>query len=37
MMRFAHMPTIDVWYPHVDVEQVLLRVKKGMDPSGSGS
>jgi len=33
MMRFAHMPTIDVWYSHVDVEQVLLRVKKGMDPT----
>jgi len=33
MTRFAHMPTIDVWYSHVDVEQVLLRVKKGMDPT----
>ena len=29
--RFAAMPTIDVWYSHVDVEDQLLQVQKAVD------
>jgi uncharacterized protein (DUF2252 family) len=32
MSRFARMSTIDVWYSHVDVDDLLAQVKKGMDP-----
>jgi hypothetical protein len=31
MTRFASLPTIDVWYSHVDVEDQLLQVKKAVD------
>ena len=31
MARFASMPTIDVWYAHVDADELLLQVKKEMD------
>ena len=30
---FAAMPTIDVWYSHVDVDELLLQVKPEMSPS----
>lgn len=33
MARFASMPTMDVWYSHVDVEELLAQVKKGL-PQG---
>jgi len=33
MSGFAGMPTIDVWYSHVDVDELLLRVKPDMAPS----
>jgi uncharacterized protein (DUF2252 family) len=32
MTRFASMPTIDVWYSHIDVEERLLQVKKALGP-----
>ncbi|HKB34119.1 MAG TPA: DUF2252 domain-containing protein [Candidatus Dormibacteraeota bacterium] len=33
MSGFAGMPTIDVWYSHVDVDELLLQVKTDMSPS----
>ncbi len=33
MSGFAGMPTIDVWYSHVDVDELLLKVKPDMSPS----
>jgi uncharacterized protein (DUF2252 family) len=32
MTRFASMPTMEVWYSHVDVEELLDQVKKGLTP-----
>jgi uncharacterized protein (DUF2252 family) len=33
MAGFAAMPTIDVWYSHVDVDELLLQVKPEMSPT----
>jgi len=32
MTRFAAMPTIDVWSSHVDVDELLGQVRKGLQP-----
>jgi uncharacterized protein (DUF2252 family) len=32
MARFAGMPTVDVWYFHVDVDDLLLQVRPEMPP-----
>jgi uncharacterized protein (DUF2252 family) len=33
MNRFAAMPTIDVWYSHIDVDDVLTQVKRQLRPA----
>src|SRR5258708_13300384 len=33
MSGFAGIPTIDVWYSHVDVDELLVQVKTDMSPS----
>src|SRR6266851_3968158 len=33
MNRFAAMPTIDVWYSHIDLDDVLSQVKRQLQPA----
>jgi uncharacterized protein (DUF2252 family) len=35
MNRFAAMPTIDVWYSHIDLDDLLSRVKRQLQPAES--